>query len=791
MATHGSRQIVTCTPRAGSHVPHPAQAASLGVFRERQALCAATLSSAPSRAWDDPGPAEIKLYPPQLLRDVIPRPRLIEQLTAGTAKLVLVEAPAGFGKSTLVAQWRVQVSGRQPFAWVSLDQDDNDPRRFWRDIMAGLQRTWPGLAGADPMRWLGADHLDITRSVLPHLVNTLAESRPPIVLVLDNYHVIKEDRCHKQVEFLLSNLRPPAQVVMITRTAPPLPLARLRAAGEMTEIRAGRLRFTPGEIVAAVESAAAVRLAGRDLADLAERTEGWPAGVFLAALSLRGHRHPGTVIGQFRGTNHHVADYLDEEVLGGQPRHIQQFLTRTAFLSRFTAPLCDAVTGTSRAAEIIDVLERENLFLIALDDNREWFRYHRLFAELLQHRLQLTEPDLVPVLHRRASAWYQQHGPAEDGINHAIATGDAAATIDFIARHWVALASAGRLGSVRRWLRALDCEQIGTSPLAAHCAAWVAALSGEPGTVGRLLPVIESSRLAGRLPDGMRSMEFSAALLRGVFGFDGLAVMRDSAARALRLEPDPRSPWHSLALAATGFSRYLSGEPGAADLLERALEGETAHPPVRLAALFAATVVAVQDGRLTQAEAYAGAARHIVDGCRFSECPQSSLASTASGLVQAKQGRLEEARRELEQALRSRVRWPGLSPWPTLEAELGLAEVLLNMDDRTGCAAVLAEAQGVLTALPGGGQAQSARLERLQRRLAYLSGDTATPAGMLTERELGVLRLLQGGLSAGKIAQEIERSPNTVKTHIKASYRKLGASSRHEAVTRARELGLL
>lgn len=410
MTTHGSQQMVTCTTRAGSRIFRPAQAAGRGAFRERQARCAATPPSAPTRVWDDPGPAEIKLHPPQLGRDVIPRPRLIDELTAGTARLILVEAPAGFGKSTLVAQWRAQVSGSRPFAWVSLGPEDNDARRFWRDIMAGLHKAWPGSADGNVMRWLGADQPDITGGVLSRLVNTLAESDEPVVLVLDNYQAIKDGRCHRQVEFLLSNMRPPAQVVLITRTGPPLPLARLRAAGEMAEIRAERLRFTPGEIVAAVDSAGAVRLAGRDLADLAERTEGWPAGVHLAALSLHGQPDPGKVIGRFSGTNHYVADYLAEEVLSGQPQHIQQFLARTAFLSRFTAPLCAAVTGMPHAAAVIDVLERENLFLIALDDNRQWFRYHRLFAELLQHRLQRAEPGLVPVLHRRASAWYQQQG---------------------------------------------------------------------------------------------------------------------------------------------------------------------------------------------------------------------------------------------------------------------------------------------------------------------------------------------------------------------------------------------
>ena len=790
MTSHGSRQTATCTTRAGTHLPHPAATASVSAFRDRQAQRAVALVRAPTPPRGDFGPlAEIKLHPPRLRPDLIPRQRLIDELSADTARLALVEAPAGFGKSTLVAQWQAQVSSSRSVTWVSLGAEDNVPNRFWQDILAGLYRTWPGFAEGHPA-WPASDHPDLPGRVLPQLVNTLAGSCEPVVLVLDNYQVIRADRCHQQLEFLLSNLRPPAKVVLITRSDPPLPLARWRAAGEMTEIRAGQLRFTPGEIAAAVESATGVRLAGRDLAGLAVRTEGWPAGVYLAALSLRGRPHPGAAIRQFAGTNHYVADYLAEEVFNRQLPHIQQFLTRTSFLSRFTAPLCGAVTQTSDAAEVIDALERENLFLVPLDDNRQWFRYHRLFAELLQNRLRLTEPGLVPILHRRASAWHQEQGSAEEGVGYALAAGDTAATIDFIARHWPALASAGRLGSLRRWLRTLGCEQTGSNELAAHCAAWVAALSGEPETVRRLLPVIENSGLAGPLPDGMRSMEFSAALLRGLFGFGGLKVMRDSAARAVELDSDPGSPWHALALTGWGFSLYLSGEPGAAGLLERALEVETANPLVRLAVFFVATLVAVQDGRLTAAAAFADAASRIVDDSGLAESPQGSLAGIAVGLVRARQERLADARRELEQAVCSRVRWLGLSPWPTLEAELALAEVLLNMGDRRACAAVLAEAKGVLAASPDGGQPPWERLEQLQRRLAHLAQDTA-PADSLTRRELGVLRLLQAGLSAGKIAQEMERSPNTVKTHIKASYRKLGVCTRQEAVSRARELGLL
>ena len=733
---------------------------------------------------------ETKLHAPGLRKEWVERPDLICYLAGSDAKLVLVDAPAGFGKTTLVAQWRASAMENRPFAWVSLDRGDDDPGRLWSHVVHSLQRACPDLDGDEVLRALRVQMPDITGTALPILVNELAKLPAPVVLVLDDYHVIKERSCHDQTAFLLLHLPPSAEIVLITRADPQLPVARLRAAGHMLEIRMPELKFAPSEAAALVRNVSGVELSEPDVAVLLERTEGWPAGLYLAALSLSGHSSPSDFIRQFTGDNRFVVDFLAEEVLGRQPGEIRQFLARTAILGRFCAPLCDAVVGSASAAEIIDVLERENLFLVPLDDNRQWYRYHHLFAQALRSELARTEPDIGPVLHRRASAWHRLSGSTDEAIGHALAAGDTAGTVSLIARNWLAYVDSGRATTVRGWVRSLGDDQIAAHPLAAHSAAWVGALSGEPQSVRRWVHVVMAGDHDGPLPDGMPSLEFSAALLSGMFGFDGIRAMRESAARAVELERDPTSPWYAPAQTAFGFSRYLSGEAGAAEPLSKAVMSEPSVPLVQLVALFAASLVAVEEGRLAQAKELASAARHVADDGDLSHSPQNSLAHTASGAVHALEGRLEEARSDFTRALRSRRRWPGLSPWPTLEALLRLAPLLLDMGDRAGAAALLDEARDILTSLPDGAEAQLARLERLERRIATRPARVPSPTDPLTAREATVLRLLRGTLSLRGIGEELHVSQNTIKTYTRAIYRKLGVSTRHGAVQKSRETGI-
>jgi LuxR family maltose regulon positive regulatory protein len=740
-------------------------------------------------------PIETKLYPPGVRAEWVERSALIAELARSAAKLVLVDAPAGFGKTTLVAQWRSSPAETRPFAWVSLDRGDSDPARLWWYVVSALTRACPEIDGGAILAELRAQAPEFPGSMLPMLANELAALSAPVVLVLDDYHVIRDRGCQEQVAFLLLHLPPTVQIVIITRADPPLPLARLRAAGELAEVRARELRFTPEEATELLLAVAGVQLSEPDLDQLMERTEGWPAGVYLAAISLRGEPSPHAFIRQFTGNNRFIVDFLAEEVLSRQPAEIQQFLARTSVLARFCAPLCDVVTGSPGAAGIIEVLDRENLFLVPLDDNRQWYRYHHLFAQLLQSRLARTEPALVTTLHERASAWHEAAGSAEEAVHHALAAGDATRAVALIARYWHVYVDKGRTSTVCGWMRALGDDRIAGHPLAAHCAAWAAALSGDQKSVRRWLPVIEAGHHDGPLPDGMRSLESSAALLRASFGFDGLPVMLEAARTAATIERDPASPYFALARSALGFCLFLAADHQAAVRpLEEAVHSEASLQLIRMFAAAVLAMVLVEQGRLPKAREYAHQARDLAIKGDLGRMPQTVMAYAATAAVHAVEDRFEEARRELEPVLDLRRKNSGLGPWSTIVPTFLLARIRLQLGDVAGAAELADEAREALAALPEGTEALQARLADLDRHLARPSREAddreADNTETLTEREAAVLHMLGGTLSLREIGHEMYVSPNTVKTHTQAIYRKLGVSSRHDAVARGKRLGI-
>ena len=701
-----------------------------------------------------------------------------------------MEAPAGFGKTTLVAQWRSALIERRTFAWLSLDRGDDDPARLWWHIVCSLQRACPDLDGEGMLDELCAQVPDIAATVVPMLVNALAALPGPVVLVLDDYHVISEPDCHEQIASLLLHLPSSALMVLITRSDPPLPLARMRARRDLAEIGMRELRFTAPEAAALVRAASDIELSPTDAADLVARADGWAAGIYLAALSLQSHPSPAEFVRNFTGDNRFIVDFLADEVLSRQPPEIRRFLTRTAVLTRFCAPLCDAVIESSDAAKIIEVLERENLFVVPLDDSREWYRYHHLFAQVLQAELVRTEPEAIPTLHQRACTWHRAWGAVGDGVGHALAAGNPAEAVDLIARHWHGYVNAGRVRTVHRWLHSLTGDQIAAYPLAAHCGAWAAALSGDPDQVHRWLPVIEAGHHEGPLPDGLRSLNSSAALLRGVYGFDGLRVMRESARLAAELENDPGSAWYTLARATLGFSLYLSGEfPEAAAALEAAVASPASRTLIGVLAFSVLSLIMLDTGQLPRAQELADTATDLASHGELRDMPQCSLAYAAAGAVHAARGRLEEGRTELQHAVRCRRAVPKISPWATLEATLLLARVELDLGDVAAAAEHIREANDVLALFPDGTRFQQVRVARLRRRLAALR--TANRADTLTDRELTVLQLLPGTLSLREIAEELYVSVNTVKTHSRAIYHKLGVSTRDDAVDRGRDAGIL
>jgi LuxR family maltose regulon positive regulatory protein len=730
-----------------------------------------------------------KLRPPTPRAGLLPRARLTSQLQAGLqGKLCLLDAPAGFGKTTLLAQWCADAAR---VAWVSLDSGDNDPGRFWAYVIAALRTVEPGVgtAALQALRRLGAD---LRRTVLPSLLNELSTIDPPLALVLDDYHAVTNPDCHASLAYFLDHRPPGVHVALSTRSDPPLSLATMRARGELTEIRMAELEFTDEEASALLNGSLGLGLAGEDVERLAERTEGWPAGLVLAGLSLRGRRDASSFIASFHGDNRHVADYLGAEVLAGQPEEVRAFLLRTSILGRLSGPLCDAVLETEGSTGLLDELEHSNLFLVPLDDHGEWYRYHHLFAQLLRLELGIREPELLPVLHRRASAWHRRAGNVEEAIHHATAAGEPAEAGALIARHWLAWWRRGRLVTVARWLDGLPEEAVLADPPVAMVAAWIGGFCGAPRQeTERWLAAAEDDAWAGALPDGITSLAFGAAMTRAALLYGDVGAAVAAARRAVELAgPDP-SPFRWMALAALGQALYLSGRPAEARPGLEGLVGvlsPSTQPFAVMTALAVLSLIAGDAGDDRAATTLARRAAEVADAHGLGAEPLCGIVDLALGRALTRRDNLAEATERLELALELL----GIDAMVVQRAHtlLALASLRRGHGDLPGARSLVGRARelvercadpGILPALLE--QAEGAPEEPPSRRV---DGGAA-----LTERELAVLRLLPARLTNREIGRELYVSVNTIRSHIQAIYRKLEVASRAEAIASARQAGLL
>src|SRR6059058_3427761 len=451
-----------------------------------------------------------KLHRPQPRAHLVRRPQLAERLTQGVmGPLTLVSAPAGFGKTTLLAQWLTE-SG-MPVAWLSLDPGDNEPVRFLSYLIAALQTLDPHL-GAVGLTLLQMPQPAAAETVLTLLINDVGShgrDGGDFVLVLDDYHVIDAKAIDHALTFLLEHLPPHMHLVIATREDPPLPLARLRAGGRMTEVRAADLRFTPSEAAAFLNQVMGLRLSAQDIAALERRTEGWIAGLQLAAISLQGQQDATSFITSFTGSHHFVLDYLVEEVLGQQPERVQTFLLRTSILDRLCGPLCDAVllTPSGSGQATLESIEHANLFLVPLDNERRWYRYHHLFADLLRQRLHQRsasspgdEVGEVTELHIRASVWYEDHGLEIEAFHHAANANDIARAERLIEGEGMPLHFRGAVAPVLNWLESLPKTVLDTRPSLWVTYASTLLFSGKNTAVEQKLQAAEAA-LAVAVPD--------------------------------------------------------------------------------------------------------------------------------------------------------------------------------------------------------------------------------------------------------------------------------------------------
>jgi LuxR family maltose regulon positive regulatory protein len=508
-----------------------------------------------------------KLYIPPSRSEIVLRPRLTGQLNTNRhRKLTLVVAPAGFGKSTLVSEW--VAAGRRPVAWLSLDEEESDLARFLTYLIAALQ-TITGEIGALALPVLQSSPPLPIEAILTNLINDIAASPHDFILVLDDYHLVDNPSVDKALSFLLERLPPSMHLVITTREDPNLPLARLRVRDQLTELRVADLRFTPSEAAEFLNQVMGLALSADEVAALDSRTEGWIAGLQLAALSMKGNQDVTGFIQAFTGDHRYIVDYLVEEVLKNRPESLRRFLLQTSILDRLNGPLCDAVTGQPGGATQLEALQRGNFFLIPLDDRRHWYRYHHLFADVLRAHLMTEQPDQLSILHGRASKWYEQNGSAPEAIHHALAAGDFERAAALIEQALPAARQSRQEAMLLSWLQALPDDAFQHRPVLSVHYAGVLLQNGQlEGVEARLRaaerwlgedvgmrPVFADEEEFQRLPGSVAMYHAAIALIRG-----DVAGAMSHARRVIELTRDDDYFMRGAASSLMGLAAWTSGD---------------------------------------------------------------------------------------------------------------------------------------------------------------------------------------------------------------------------------------
>jgi LuxR family transcriptional regulator, maltose regulon positive regulatory protein len=747
----------------------------------------------PIQPWK-PIPAELpfpvlesKLAPAPGRPGLVPRGNLLDQLEASAARpVVAVCAPAGYGKTVLAAAWAKRDS--RPFVWLSIDRQDNDPAVLLTYLAVGLDRVEP----IDPAVFaaLASRGASITQTVVPRLGTALSSKALPVVVVLDDVHLLHDQEGLHALSVLVDHLPQGSQLAVISRDEPPLPLARWRAEGRLAELGPGELAMDPLE-AGRLLAAARVELPDGEVAELTRRTEGWPVALYLAALSIKAQApRNGDGVG-LCGRDRFLADYLQSVLLSRLSPTEVQFLTRTAVLDRLSGPLCDAVLDTSGSAAVLASLERSNLLVVPLDRQREWYRYHHLFQELLREELERSEPELVRELTLRAAHWCQRHGLAEAAIDYAIDAGDADLVARGVEQVAISVYRSGRLATVQRWFDWFnDRGLIQQYPAVAMLGAWVQALGGHAAAAERWAAAAEQGSYEGTLPDGS-SIDGWRALLRAKLCRHGVTQMRADAELALTLIPVD-SLWRAPAQLLAGISHLLAGDLDVADdLLAEAVEvakdtGATVAATVALAER-AILAIGRQDWR--DAEILVEQARSVVNMAHLEAFATSVVLYAAGARVAIHHGKVDQADHDLARAQQLRPQATHALPYYAVQARLELIRAYLALTDVASARTVLREVDDLLRWRPDLGTLPD-QADQLRSQLDPLGG-AVIGTGSLTIAERRLLPLLPTHHSFREIGQHLHLSQHTVKSQALSIYRKLGASSRGQAVQRARTLGLL
>src|SRR5215472_15868733 len=708
-----------------------------------------------------------KLHLPAVRPGTVDRSPLVGRLARGDPRpVVSVAAPAGYGKTTLLAQW-AERDGRA-FAWVSVGEGDNDPKVLLAYIAEALNAVEP--VDGRVFDALASAESSVAGSVIPRLASAFWSMSSPVALVLDDVHVLRDLECRAAVSVLADHVPGGSRLVLAGRDEPPLRLARLRAEGRLLEIGPGDLALTSGQAATLLRNAGVV-LGADDVAELHRRTEGWPAGLYLAALYLREGGSLEAAVGSFGGEDRFVSEYIESEFLARISGRQRVFLTRTAALERMCGPLCDAVLEADGGAATLAGLARSNLLLVPLDRQGKWYRYHHLFRDMLLAELDRGEPALISVLRRRAAGWCLDNGLAEQALEYSIAAGDATAVADLVEQLWRPVYQQGRIITIQRWLRWLeDKREVRGYLMVAVLASLIAAFWGQPAEAERWADVVDRWQPQAAAGPRDRAAAGEATL---TFTTENIAT----AAPAIL----------------QGFASLFRGDLEHADacFLDTVGVAESEGMSDDLAvALCERSLLAMARGEWVEAEILAGQARTVSQQAGIEESFMTPLVCSVHARLAVRRGDLLAARRELVSAQRSRGLLTYAVPYLAVQARIELTRVYLALSDLAGARTLMREIDEVLKRRPGlgtlAGEAAALRARLDKERGAVVPGPSA-----LTAAELRVLPLLPTHMPAREIAAQLFLSHNTIRTEMKSIYRKLGAATRSQAVTQARQLGLL
>jgi LuxR family maltose regulon positive regulatory protein len=701
---------------------------------------------------------------PRLRRGTVRRERLLRRLGQSThVPITLVVAPAGYGKTTVLVHW-LQTDPR-PMAWLTIDPADDDADRLIASLAVAL-----------------GEPADLTLAALAYAVE---RREVPLVLALDDVHHLRSADALSVVDAIAAAVQPGSQIVLAGRSEPALPIGRLRAQGRLIELRARDLVMTRRE-AAKLLSLAGLELGPDDVQVLLERTEGWPAGLYIAALSLRGRPDLQQAVEQFGGDDRLLADYLRDELLDGIDAGRLSFLERSSVLDELSGPVCDAVLQRTASGVALRDMSRSNLLIVPLDQGDASYRYHGLLAGMLRAELRRTDPAGEAELHRRASDWYARAGDNDRAIEHAIAADDPARAGTLLWRT-AARVLDGRAADVRRWLDRFTPEQIASQPTLALTAAAEHLIAGDRDLVEHW------SAVAVERLDGDEAAPFEAGVqaMRAAVARAGIAAMgRDAASGYGRLAED--SPWRSLCCLMQGVATHLEGDAAAArpQLEEGARRGAIVAPVVQALCLAQLALLAIDAGDWEQAQLLAARGRSQVERVGLDRHPTCALVFAVSAFVRAHRDRVEEAQADRRRATELVTRLVDYVAWYDVEVRVVLARTALRLGDVTGTRTLLAEATRALEPRDQIPVLRTWIDELWNQAEAFTVTELVGPSS-LTTAELRVLALMPTHLSFREMGRRLHVSANTVKTHAHAVYRKLDVCSRSEAVVRARSTGLL